>query len=128
MPITTVIDSARKVVFTTCTGTVTIAEVAETCIQLARDPAFDPGYSHLNDLTSISEVHLSATELKDFVAQKLDPFSEVSKRAFVASEPHVFGMARMYESLINHPNLTVARTLEEGRQHLDLEPQTAAHS
>ena len=128
MPITTVIDSARKVVFTTCTGTLTLAGVAETCIQLARDPAFDPAYSHLNDLTGISDLHLSAAELKDFVAQKLDPFSATSRRAFVASEPLVFGMARMYESLINHPNFTVARTLEEGREHLDLEPQTAAHS
>jgi hypothetical protein len=126
MPVKTVIHWAHKVVCTTCTGTLTMAEVAETCIQLARDPAFDPAFSHLNDLTGVSEVHLSAAEMKDFVARKLDPFSETSKRVFVASEPFVFGMTRMYESLINASNLVVVRSLKEGRECLGLEPDAMA--
>jgi len=128
MPIKTVIDPAHKVVLTTCTGVVTISEVAEACMQMVRDPAFDPGFSHLNDLTGISELHLSAAELKHFVTQRLDPFSEGAKRVFVASEPLVFGMTRMYENLINLSNLVVVRSMEEGRRLLGLEPESASGS
>ena len=125
MPITTVIDPAQKVVFTTCTGVLPISEVAETCIRLARDPAFHPGFSHLNDLSGVSDLHVSVPELRDFVAMRLDPFYETSQRVFVASEPMVFGMARMYENLINLSTLVVVRSLEEGRQLLGLEMPTA---
>ena len=126
MPIETVIDPAHKVVFTTCTGTMTIAEIAEACIQMARDPAFHPGFSHLNDLSGATEVHVSILEVKHFVAARLDPFSDTSRRVFVAGEPFVFGMARMYESLINFPNFVVVRTIEEAREYLGLEPGTTA--
>lgn len=126
MPIETVIDPAHKVVFTTCTGTLTIAEVAEACIQMTRDPAFDPGFSHLNDLSGVTDIHVSIQEVKHFVAARLDPFSETSRRVFVAGEPFVFGMARMYENLVNLPSLVVVRTIEEGREHLGLEPGTTA--
>jgi len=126
VPIETVIDPARKVVFTTCNGTMTIAEIAEACIQMARDPAFDPGFSHLNDLSGVTDIHVSIQELNHFVAARLDPFSETSRRVFVAGEPFVFGMARMYENLVNLPGFVVVRTLEEGREYLGLEPGTAA--
>ena len=128
MPIETVIDPARKVVLTTCIGVLTISEVAEACTQLARDPAFDREFSHLNDLTGVSGLHLSVPEMKHFIVQRLDPFSENSKRVFVASEPLVFGMARLYESLLDLPSLVVVRSMEEGRRLLELEPASTSAS
>ena len=127
MPITSITDPGRRVVFTNCTGLLTMAEVAEFCVQLAQDPAFDPAFSHLNDLSAVSDIQVSFQELKTFITQKLDPFSETSRRVFVAGQPLVFGMARMYENLINHPNFAVVQTLEEGRRHLGLEPEMTRH-
>ena len=69
---------------------------------------------------------MSIREVKHFVAARLDPFSDTSRRVFVAGEPFVFGMARMYESLINFPNFVVVRTIEEAREYLGLEPGTTA--
>lgn len=128
MPIQTVIDPAHKVVLTTCTGVVTIAEVAEACIQMAQDPAFDCEFSLLNDLTAVSGLHLSISELKHFIARRLDPFSETSKRVFVASEPFVFGMARLYENLTDLPSLVVVHSMEEGLRLLGLEPESPSGS
>jgi hypothetical protein len=128
IPITSLVDSARKVVFATCTGVLTIAEIAEHCVRLAQDPAFDPEFSLLNDLSGVSEINAPFHDLQAFVTKGLDPFSETSRRAFVATDPHVFGMARMYEGLIDHTNFVVVRTLGEGRLHLGLEPETTARS
>jgi hypothetical protein len=125
MPIRLSIDPASKVVLTTCTGAVTISEVAETCARLAQHPAFDREFSHLNDLTAISEVHISFSEIERFVSQRLEPFAPDSKRVYVAGQPFVYGLARMYESLANLPGLVVVRSMEEGRRMLALEPEAA---
>jgi hypothetical protein len=99
MPCRYVIDGDRRLVITTGWERVTFAEALAMQNQMLSDPGFNPAFSQLIDGTAITVFDVTADEAKRLVGRAV--FSPKSRRAFVASSPAVFGMARLMESYHN---------------------------
>jgi hypothetical protein len=88
------IDSQRRLVTSRLWGAVTDSEVYEHNQKLRTDPRFDPTYRQLTDLTGVTEIAVSTSMINE---TSLDQFFEPgTRRAMVATDDGVFGMARMY--------------------------------
>jgi hypothetical protein len=121
MPFNSVIDLSRHLVVTTATGDLTGDEGLACCLQLKERTDFDPAFNQLLDFTNATRFDASAGQLRTIAAQRL--FSSTSRRAIVATNPAIFGLARMfqsYRSLSNvGENIMVFRDLREALIWLD---------
>ena len=61
-----------------------------------KDPDFDPRLNELVDLRSVTEFALSGDQARTLARRTV--YSAESRRAFVASTPHIFGFGRMWEA------------------------------
>ena len=75
-------------------GPVTEEVVHDHNTRLRNDPAFDPGYRQLVDLTGITEIRVSSQMVKVTAMDQF--FTPGTRRAFIASTDATFGMARMF--------------------------------
>lgn len=100
MPIDYRIDSARGVVFTTATGTLTNREVLEQRQRLFQDPAFPGDLVELADARGVHQLDVTPDGIGQFVDHDSKHASLLAryKIAIVATEDVVFGMARMYQT------------------------------
>jgi hypothetical protein len=89
------IDVARQLVISTASGVVTAEEILNHQRQLQNDPAFEPQFSQLVDLTPATKTAIHAADVRLFAARTI--FGPQSRRAFVAGGPVAFGLARMFE-------------------------------
>ena len=89
------IDRQRRVIRTTAEDCVTFADVKDHQDRLLADPDFDVSFDPLIDATYATTFAVSAEEARELGMRRM--FSRESRRAFVASEPHVFGLGRMME-------------------------------
>jgi len=96
MPFNSVIDADRRLVVTTGTGVVTGDEGLACCVQLKDRKDFDPAFNQLLDFTPATRFDATAAQLRTIALQPL--FSRASRRAIVAPNPTIFGLARMFES------------------------------
>lgn len=96
MPFDSVIDVRRHLVVTTATGDLTGDEGLACCLQLKERADFDPEFNQLLDFTHATRFDATAGQLRTIASQPL--FSRASRRAIVAPNPTIFGMARMFES------------------------------
>jgi hypothetical protein len=113
MPIESRIDPGRRLVVTVAEGTLTGDEVRANQRSLDADPAFDPGYDHLFDLSGVSELRVPSDQLRELAAVTL--FEPGSRRAVVAPEDVMGALVRRYGSLrdLSDEALRVFRTLRE---------------
>lgn len=95
MPVRYVIDSERRLVVSTASGRVTFDEFKAHQDQLSSDPAFSADFNQLLDGTEVTGLDLSTDEVIKMTRRRV--FSPASKRAFVAPQPAIFGVARMAE-------------------------------
>ena len=94
MPATYEIDRQRRLITSRLWGPVTDREVFEHNEKLRGDPDFDPTYQQLVDLTEVTEVVVSTSMINE---TSLDQFFEPgTRRAMVAVDDAVYGMARMF--------------------------------
>ena len=63
--------------------------------RLLADPDFDPSFDQLIDGTAATKFEISADEARTLAKRRI--LSPKSRRAFVATEPHIFGLGRMME-------------------------------
>jgi len=98
MPCSYVIDKKRHLVVSTAWGCLTVEEMKLHDDQLRNDSDFSPEFSQLADGRKIERILGAGSEVRSAVSRS--PFSETSKRAFVAHTPSIFGMARMATSYI----------------------------
>jgi hypothetical protein len=96
MPLRYVIDKERRLVLTTGWDRLTYAQTKSLQDQLLNDPDFDPKFNQLIDLTALTGLGMSTEETKALASRAV--FSASSRRAFVATNPAVFGMCRLYEA------------------------------
>jgi hypothetical protein len=94
MPTSYTIDAKQGLVTSRLWGAVTEDEVYEHNDKLRNDPAFVPNYRQLVDMTGITEIlvgsgMINSTSLDQF-------FTPGTRRAFIASNDGVFGLARMF--------------------------------
>ena len=121
MPATYCIDPSIPMIFSQAYGVVTEAEILDHRRRLSDDPEFHPSFSQLIDLQDVTKVALSMAEMR-IVANYTNIFSEESRRAMVAREDAVFGMARMYQMLRDEgpEEIMVFREMPEARRWLGL--------
>ena len=119
------IDTARGLVFTDCHGNISAADMDDIAQRLRNDPAFNPDYRQLVDLTAVSGISAPFDAIRHFASdQRGDPFSGKSHRAIVAPHDLTFGVARMYEALREDKDngaLRVFRSLPEALKWLELD-------
>jgi hypothetical protein len=97
MPCHYTVVSELQLVVTTCWGRVTFAEAKAHQDQLKSDPAFRPEFSQLFELDRVTDFALSLEEAK-LLASGSNFFSASSRRAWVSSDPVIFGMGRLMEA------------------------------
>jgi hypothetical protein len=105
MPCNFVIDVDRQLVRTRIWGPVTGSELRDLRERLLADPAFSPTLSVLVDLSDATSEALTTDDIQSLA--RTSKFSDGSRRAFVASNPATFGLARMFESY---------RAISDGRE------------
>jgi len=91
------IDKERRLVLSTGSGAFTLADALAHQQRLASDPDFDPSFSQLVDLTHVTSVKLTASDVRKLAQASL--FSRGSRRAILATSEAAFGLARMFEAL-----------------------------
>jgi len=95
MPVTYVIDKERRLVISTASDHVTFEEFKAHQDRLLSDPNFISDFNQLLDGTRVTKLDLSTEEIRSMTSRRV--FAPQSKRAFVASEPAHYGVARMAE-------------------------------
>jgi len=93
MPCSYAIYKERRLVITKVWDRVTFFEIRSHQEQFRNDPDFDPQFNLLIDATAATALDVSTDEARTIASQGL--FSPVSRRAFLASNPAIFGMARL---------------------------------
>ena len=113
------IDRKEGLVISRLWGPVTEDEIHEHNQRLRTDPAFDPTYRQLVDLTGVTEIVVGTKVIVDTAQDQF--FAPGARRAIVASSDAAFGMARMFalraESL--GQRIEVFRDPKEAQDWLD---------
>lgn len=121
MPFNSVIDGRRHLVVTTATGDLTGDEGLACCFQLKERADFNPAFNQLLDFTHATRFDATSGQLRAIAAQPL--FSRASRRAIVATNPTIFGLARMFESFRSISDVgervMVFREMREALEWLD---------
>lgn len=115
MPVFYKIDQQRRLVLSTGFGILTREDLAGHQERLQTDPDFDPGFSHLADITHVTKLDLDANDVSLLAQPNI--FSSTSRRAFVVKDDFQFGLAKMFESLrvaAGERGVRVFRNLEDG--------------
>jgi hypothetical protein len=97
MPAFYKIDKENRLVMTTASGTVSMADAITHRQKLAADPEFDPTFSQLLDLSHMSKIGINAEDIRVLAQDNI--FSPGSRRAILVSSDAAFGFARMFELL-----------------------------
>ena len=107
MPVAYEIDASRALVISTGTGVVTFKEIVFHQDCLLSDPLFSPDFDQLIDCRQATEIRVTSAEAREIGGRQL--FSRTSRRAFLASQPVVFGIGRMmqaYNEFSEYPSHT----------------------
>ncbi len=113
MPYSISIDSDLGLVLVKAEGVFTTHDLMESREQVQSDPRYRPGFNHLADLRQVTRFEPGTGDIRvrtqrDFGDRQLDD----SLIAIVADNDYIFGMARIYESLMDGAPVTV-RTFRE---------------
>jgi hypothetical protein len=82
-------------IVTTAEGRVTFDDIRAHQARLPADPDFDASFDQLIDMTAATKFEISADQARILAKRRI--LSPESRRAFVATKPHIFGLGRMME-------------------------------
>lgn len=121
MPASYRIDHDPRVVLFLLEGTVTDDELAQNLARVMADPDFDPEMRQLVDARRITSVEVTSAGIRE-MAQQL-PFTRESRMALVVSTDAAYGVARMFQNLVDHggEQMLVVRDMCEAARWLGLE-------
>jgi|SRR5208337_2570638 len=103
-------------------GRVTDAILLDCYGTTAKYVASHPPCRGIVDVSAVTKFDVSSTAIRQLT--KIPPaFPAASMRIFVAPQPHVFGMARMFQMLSeeSRPHLHIVHTLDEAYSLLEVE-------
>jgi hypothetical protein len=120
VPVEYAIDPKKKLVTTRLSGVVTEDEVLSHNRRLRTDPAFDPSYRQLTEMTAITESRVSTNLINETSADQF--FKPGTRRAFVATVDAIFGMARKFalQAEASGQTIEVFRDLRKAEEWLGL--------
>ena len=95
MPLSYVVYREHRLVISTGSGCMTWEEIKERQDQLKTDPDFNPEFNEIVDLRAVTGFDMTSEHARVLARRVL--FSFTSKRAFVAANQAVSGVARMWE-------------------------------
>jgi hypothetical protein len=120
MPARFHVDAERRLITVKFDHHVGVPEVLDYLKQLKADPAFDPEFAELVDLTQVvnTDVDFQAAMM---IARDKDPFSRKAMRAFVAPTAETLNSVRRYQMARgNDGSISVFGTIEEARRWLGM--------
>ncbi|HEV2196770.1 MAG TPA: hypothetical protein VGR55_14395 [Candidatus Acidoferrum sp.] len=91
------IDKERRLILTTGSGVLTLADAVSHMDKLSKDQDFDPNFSQIVDFTQVTRIELSADDIRRLAQRTI--FSPSSRRAFIAPDEVAFGIGRMFQIL-----------------------------
>lgn len=97
MPASYQIDKARRLVISTASGFLSVADILAHQRKLLVDPSFDPECSQLLDCCAVTGIDLSPDEVRAVTAATI--FSAHSRRAVVVATDEQFGFASMFKMM-----------------------------
>lgn len=107
-----VVDAERHLVIVTFGKKLTLQQIQLYAQGLLAHPLFEASFAEIVDLTQVEEVDLQADEFLK-LADKVDPFSQQAKRAFVARNSVQNHAARMHKVLGTGRRIEIFRSMEE---------------
>jgi hypothetical protein len=123
MPFSFRIDIERGLVLFTGLGTFTSKDLL-TCLEdVVAHPGFQPHFDHLVDMRQVTDFQPGAEDNMIRAARDRDDVNLQGGRfAIVSSSDLVFGMTRMYETLMNDAGVKVRtfRSMDEAKTWLGL--------
>jgi len=113
MPVHYNIHKEHRLVVTVGKGCVTFREIQDHQDQLLPDPAFDPSFNQLIDVTAATDLDLTVAEMKEITRRRI--VSSGSRRAFVASSIHILAIGRLMQTYYEaHHEVEVHIFLDRG--------------
>lgn len=106
------VDSQRRLVIARFGERLTAADIQRYAKELCADPSFDASFSEIADISQVKELPLEAPDFLQ-LADRIDPFSLESKRAFVAQTSPQKHAARMHKILRHQRNFEIFPTFQE---------------
>jgi hypothetical protein len=97
MPFSYVVYKERNLVVSTGLDRVTWEEIKARQDQTQTDPDFNPEFNQIVDLRAVTSFDMTGEHARTLARRMI--FSSTSKRAFIAAEPAVFGVGRMWQIL-----------------------------
>jgi hypothetical protein len=88
------IDKHQRLVITTASGVLTLADALAHQEKLSEDKDFDPEFSQLVDLTGVTELAIDSAGIRALAIRKV--FSVRSRRAVLVNNELAFAFARMF--------------------------------
>lgn len=95
-------------------GVLTFADALAHRDKLLADPDFDPNFSEISDFSDVTQVAISADELRQLAGRAV--FAPRARRAFVAPADQKFGLGRMFvahREMRGESGSAVFRSMEE---------------
>jgi hypothetical protein len=110
----------RGLILTAAQWRVTFDEIRDHQDRLLADPDFDASFDQLIDTTAATKFEISADEARTLAKRRI--FSPDSRRAFVANDPHIFGLGRMmeiYREGLEYADVEVFSSIDEAFKWLE---------
>lgn len=108
------IDKERRLVLSSGSGTLNLADASAHQQKLSKDPDFDSSFSQIWDFTQFTKFDLSSDDIRQMAERSL--FSPQSRRAFIVPNDFAYGLGRMFQilrDLAGEKGIRVFRSLEE---------------
>jgi hypothetical protein len=125
MPAFYKIDKKRKLVMSTYSGVLTMADALGHQEKLHKDPDFEPSFSQLFDVMHVTDVQLTAEDVRTLARASV--FSPDSRRAILVDSDLKFGLARMFEVLretMGERGICVFRKLDDALEWIFAKDRT----
>lgn len=114
MPAWYKIDKEHKLVLSSGSGVVTIAEMLDHQKKLAADPEFDPGYSQLMDFSHVTKIDATAADIPLIAQRRV--FSPTARRAILVETEQAHEYAELFRKLrepLGDRGIKTFRSLDE---------------
>lgn len=121
MPFFYQIDKRQRLIHFRVEGTVVSRNLVAHQREVRDDPDFDPTFSVLADFTAVTNVEANNEAVHDLASS--DPMNRDCRRALVVDNDVVYGLARMYQMLLDlsEDNCRIFRSMGEAREWLGVD-------